>query len=93
MQDIFTAVIFEQSFKLKTMKQTILVMETDDFFKTLQQRGIRKKQTNIEKLARMLQPSETIENFVALTRLEKTFKMMQANDEFMEALKQDIYDD
>jgi hypothetical protein len=48
-------------------------MDIDDFFKTLQQKGIRKKQTKIEKLARMLQPSETIENFVALTRLEKTF--------------------
>lgn len=71
-------------------RQTLLVIDTDDFFRILSQRGIRKKQTRIDKLARLLQPSEAITEVVSLHKLEKTLQFMQANEEFMEALKQDI---
>lgn len=71
-------------------RQTLLVIDTDDFFRILSQRGIRKKQTRIDKLAMLLQPSEAITEVVSLHKLEKTLQFMQANEEFMEALKQDI---
>ena len=56
-----------------------MVMDTDDFFKILCQKGIRKKDTRIDRLAQLLQPSQAIENFVALSKLENIFTLMQAN--------------
>ncbi len=52
--DFFQDVIYQQNVKSKTKQQTIEIMNSEDFFRVLCERGIRKKPTENANLKEFL---------------------------------------
>ena len=65
-------------------------MKADDFFKLLQERGIRSKDTEHPNLKEFLQLSEQFPDLIVLKSIRKTLEQMAENEDFMEAIREDI---
>lgn len=77
-----------QSGKGKTI--TLEVLRAKDFFRLLQERGIRKKDTEHANLKEFLQLSPQYPDLLVLKNIRKTLEQMAENDEFMEAIREDL---
>ena len=65
-------------------------MKASDFFKVLQERGIRKKADEHANLREFLQLSAQHPDVIVLKSVRRTLEQMAENEEFMEAIREDI---
>ena len=84
--DFFDGVIYEQLVKTKTKQNTIEIINTKDFYDMLQQRGVRKKNTDHENLSHFLQLDPNYPNLVMLKKVAKALDEMAKNEELMAGL-------
>ena len=66
------------------------ILKSEDFFRLLQENGIRKKATEHENLKSFLQLSAGFPNLLVLKSIRKTLEQMAENEEFMDAIREDI---
>lgn len=88
--DFFQDVIYQQNVKSKTKQQTIEIMNSEDFFRVLCERGIRKKPTENANLKEFLQLSPNFPNLIVVKNIKKTLEQMADNEAFMEAIREDV---
>ena len=85
-QDFFEEVVFEQLVKTKTKQFTMAFLKSEDFFKVLNEKGIRKKATVHENLREFLQLNAENPNLLLLKNIRKTLEQMSENEAFMAAI-------
>ena len=94
--EMTTAQFFEQVVKPQKVQSgkgktiTLDVLRAKDFFRLLQERGIRKKDTEHGNLKEFLQLSPQYPDLLVLKNIRKTLEQMAENDEFMEAIREDL---
>ena len=88
--EFFEPVIYQQNVKSKSKQQTLDILKSEDFFRLLKERGIRKKDTEHLNLKEFLQLSPSFADLLVLKSIRKTLEQMAENDEFMEAIREDI---
>lgn len=64
------------------------LIQASDFFKVLQEQGVRKKQTPHANLEEFLKMGGS--ELLAVQTIRQTLEQMAANEEFMNAIRQDI---
>ena len=52
--EFFTPVVYQQNIKYKSKTQTLDILKAEDFFRLLQERGIRKKDSEHQNLKEFL---------------------------------------
>ena len=85
-QDFFEEVVFEQQVKTKTKQFTMEFLKSEDFFRVLNEKGIRKKATVHENLREFLQLNAENPNLLLLKNIRKTLEQMSENEAFMAAI-------
>lgn len=65
-------------------------MKSEDFFRLLQERGIRKKATEHDNLKEFLHLSDKHPDLIVLKSVRKTLEQMAENEDFMEAIREDL---
>ena len=88
--EFFKDVIYQQNVKSKTKQQTLDILKSEDFFRILQENGIRKKATEHENLKQFLALSAGFPNLLVVKSIRKTLEQMSENEEFMDAIREDI---
>lgn len=88
--EFFEPVIYQQNVKSKSKQQTLDILKAKDFFGLLCERGIRKKPTEHDNLKEFLQLSPSFPDLLVLKSIRKTLEQMAENDDFMEAIREDI---
>ncbi len=88
--EFFRAVVYEQNVKSKTKQQTLDIMRAEDFFRVLHEKGIRKKNNEHANLKVFLQLSPSFPDLLVLKSIKKTLEQMAENEEFMDAIREDI---
>lgn len=88
--EFFADVVYQQNVKSKTKQQTLDIMKVEDFFRLLQEAGIRKKLASHENLQSFLQLSPSFPDLLVLKSIKKTLEQMAENEEFMDAIREDI---
>jgi hypothetical protein len=88
--EFFDGVTYQQNVKSKERTQTLDCIRSEDFFQMLQARGIRKKETEHENLREFLQLSPQFPDVIVLKSVRRTLEQMAENEEFMEAIREDI---
>lgn len=88
--EFFEPVVYQQNVKSKSKQQTLDIVNAKDFFRLLMERGIRKKDTVHPNLKEFLQLSPSFPDLLVLKSIRKTLEQMAENDEFMEAIREDI---
>jgi threonine synthase len=88
--DFFKSVVYQQNVKSKTKQQTLDIMKSQDFFRLLTERGIRKKNNEHTNLKNFLQLSPSFPELMVLKSIKKTLEQMAENEEFMDAIREDI---
>ena len=89
-QDFFSEVIFEQNVKTKSKQFVLHLINADDFFRVLQQKGIRSKSTEHENLREFLQLNAENPNLIVVKNIRKALEQMAENEAFMEAIEKDV---
>lgn len=72
--EFFEPVIYQQNVKSKTKQQTLDILKSEDFFRLLQERGIRKKATEHQNLKEFLQLSPAFPDLLVLKSIRKTLE-------------------
>ena len=88
--EFFQEVIYQQNVKSKTKQQTLEIMNSEDFFKIMCEKGIRKKDTEHQNLKEFLQLSPNFPNLIVVKNIKKTLEQMADNEAFMEAIREDV---
>lgn len=88
--EFFEPAIYQQNVKSKNKQQTLDILKAKDFFSLLQERGIRKKATEHTNLKEFLQLSPSFPDLLVVKSIRKTLEQMADNDDFMEAIREDI---
>jgi hypothetical protein len=88
--DFFQSVVYQQNVKSKTKQQTLDILKSADFFRLLAERGIRKKDNEHLNLKQFLQLSPSFPDLMVLKSIKKTLEQMAENEEFMDAIREDI---
>ena len=88
--EFFGEVVYQQNVKSKSKQQTLDIMQAQDFFRLLAEAGIRKKNNVHENLKTFLQLSPSFPDLIVLKSIKKTLEQMAENEEFMDAIRQDI---
>jgi len=88
--DFFQPAIYQQNVKSKDKQQTLDILKAEDFFKLLQQRGIRKKSTEHKNLSEFLRLSPAFPDLLVVKTIRRTLEQMAENEEFMDAIREDI---
>lgn len=70
--EFFQDVIYQQNVKSKTKQQTLDIMNSEDFFRVLQEKGIRKKATEHANLKEFLQLSPNFPDLIVVKNIRKT---------------------
>ena len=92
-QEFFNEVVFEQNVKTKTKQFTLLFIKSEDFFRVLQEAGIRSKNTEHPNLREFLQLNADNPSLILLKNVKKTLEQMSENEAFMAAIEQDMEQD
>lgn len=87
--DFFADVIYQQNVKSKTKQQTLDIMNAQDFFRVLQEKGIRKRATDHANLKEFLQLSPSFPDLIVVKNIKRTLEQMAENEAFMEAIRED----
>lgn len=66
--------IFEQNVKTKTKQFTMLFLKSEDFFRVLHEKGIRKKPSEHENLREFLQLNAENPNLLLLKTIRRTLE-------------------
>ena len=88
--DFFADVIYQQNVKSKTKQQTLDIMNAQDFFRVLQEKGIRKRATDHANLKEFLQLSPSFPDLIVVKNIKRTLEQMAENEAFMEAIREDV---
>lgn len=88
--DFFADVVYQQNIKTKTKTQTVDIMKSEDFFRVLQEQGIRKNNNVHANLATFLQLSPKFPDLVVLKSIKRTLEQMASNEQFMAAIQEDL---
>jgi len=89
-QEFFEEVIFEQNVKTKTKHYTMILLKSEDFFRVLQEKGIRSKATEHENLRDFLKLSADYPDLLLLKHIKSTLEQMAENEAFMAAIEEDV---
>jgi len=65
-------------------------MNADDFFRVLQEKGIRSKAKEHPNLKEFLQLSPNFPDLIVVKNIKKTLEQMAENEAFMEAIREDV---
>jgi threonine synthase len=88
--EFFEPVVYQQNVKSKSKQQTLDILKAEDFFRLLHEAGIREKATEHANLKQFLQLSPQFPDLLVLKSIRKTMEQMAENEEFMEAIREDI---
>ena len=88
--DFFESVTYQQNVKSKTKQQTLDIMKSNDFFRLMYERGIRKKDTEHDNLRDFLMLSPAFPDLLVLKSIKRTLEQMAENEEFMDAIREDL---
>ena len=89
-EEFFAPAIYQQNVKSKNKQQVLDIIKSKDFFSLLQERGIRKKNNEHENLKVFLQLSASFPDLLVLKTIRKTLEQMAENEDFMEAIREDM---
>ena len=89
-QEFFQDVIIEQQVRSKTKQQKLAIIKAEDFYKILQETGIRKKDTEHSNLTKFLQLSTNHAEMLLIKNIRRTLEQMAENEAFMDAIREDI---
>ena len=89
-QDFFEEVTYDQNVKTKTKQFTMTFLKSEDFFRVLQEKGIRSKANEHENLREFLQLNAENPNLLLLKNVRKTLEQMSENEAFMAAIQEDV---
>ena len=65
-------------------------LKSDDFFRVLEEKGIRSKETEHPNLREFLQLSANNPQLLLLKNIRKTLEQMSENEAFMSAIQEDV---
>jgi len=85
-QQFFEDVIFEQDVKTKKRAFSMLFLKSEDFFRVLQEKGIRSKNKEHPNLREFLQLNEQNSNLILVKNIKTTLEQMSENEQFMAAI-------
>ena len=85
-QQFFEEVIFEQDVKTKKRAFSMLFLKSEDFFRVLQEKGIRSKNKEHPNLREFLQLNEQNSNLILVKNIKTTLEQMSENEQFMAAI-------
>ena len=88
--DFFAPVLRQQTVTIDGVPQPVDIVAAGDFFTLMQERGIRKKQAEHANLRQFLQLSHEAPEFLVLAKIRQTLEQMAANEDFMNAIREDI---
>lgn len=88
--EFFQDVIYQQNVKSKTKQQTLEIMNSQDFFRIMCEKGIRKKAAEHQNLKDFLQLSPNFPDLIVVKNIKKTLEQMADNEAFMEAIREDV---
>ena len=83
LDEFFDGVIYEQLVKTKTKQNTVEIINTNDFFNVLQQRGVRKSNKEHDNLTKFLQLDPNYPGLIMLKKVAKCLDEMAKNEELM----------
>lgn len=66
------------------------IMKSNDFFRLMYERGIRKKDTEHDNLRDFLMLSPAFPDLLVLKSIKRTLEQMAENEEFMDAIREDL---
>ena len=66
------------------------IMNAEDFFRVLQEKGIRSKAKEHPNLKEFLQLSPNFPDLIVVKNIKKTLEQMAENEAFMEAIREDV---
>ena len=93
-QEFFEDVIFEQDVKTKKRAFSMLFLKSEDFFRVLQEKGIRSKNKEHPNLREFLQLNEQNPTLILVKNIKSTLEQMSENEQFMAAIQEDMeYED
>lgn len=81
--DFFEGAIYEQPVKTKKQQKSVEIINENNFYSLLKERGVRKKDTPHANLSHFLQLDQTYPDLLMLKRIAKTLDEMSKNDELM----------
>ena len=88
--EFFGEAVYQQNVKSKTKSQTLDILKAADFYRLLQENGIRKKSTEHLNLQQFLQLSPQFPDLLVLKSIKRTLEQMAENEEFMDAIREDL---
>ena len=88
--EFFQDVIFEQNVKTKTKHFTMVFLKSEDFFRVLKDKGLRKNDNEHPNLREFLQLNAENPNLILLKNIKKTLEQMAENEAFMAAIQDDV---
>ena len=89
-EDFFGEVIYQQNVKSKTKQQTLDIINSNDFFRVLQEKGIRSKAKEHPNLKKLLQLSPNFPDLLMVKNIRDMLEQMAENEAFMEAIRKDV---
>eukprot|EP00347_Sterkiella_histriomuscorum_P007882 403347201 len=81
--DFFDGAIYEQLVKTKTKQNMVELISSKDFFRILEQRGVRKRQIQHENLQKFLSLDPNYPQLLMLKKIAKSLDEMAKNEELM----------
>ena len=81
--DFFDGAIYEQLVKSKTKQNQVELINSKDFFRILEQRGVRKRATPHENLQKVLSLDPNYPQLLMLKKIAKALDEMAKNEELM----------
>lgn len=91
-EELFKEVIYTQTVKTKVKQQRIDLMNVEDFFRVLREQGIMREDgpKTHENLQEFLHLSSQFPDLVVVKLIRKTLEQMADNEQFMDAIRQDL---
>lgn len=89
-KDFFQDVIFEQNVKTKKKQFSMQFIKTDDFWKVLQEQGIRSKSDEHVNLREFLQLNKENPGLILLKNVRKTLELLAEDEQIMDSIQNEI---
>ena len=82
----FQNFIFEKGVEIKDKEEIVGTLKSDDFFRVLKEKGIRKKSKEHSNLKKFMQLNEENPDLLMVKKIKKTLEQMADDENFMEAI-------
>jgi len=82
--DFFDGAVYDQPVKTKTKQNSVEIINENNFYLILKERGVRKKDTPHDNLSKFLQLDANYPGLLMLKKIAKTLDEMANNEELMQ---------